>query len=375
MKMYVFPFNKVCYGDKILIYGAGNICNQYLSQMKALNYCNCISIIDKNYLELKSVAGIAVRPVEDIISLEYDKILIASVVHADEMISILMGHECPVSKIVRDIRSVDVIYISDYPYNTKHRISLRHSNIHELMQAWYVNNKDESLTLVKDFLSHEKRFCEISNHSQKPSMPFWNNEYIPPFDAITIYGFMAKKNPRYYVEVGSGNTTLFAAKAIRDNNLRTKIISIDPLPREECNALCHEIYRYALEDMDIDFFDKLTAEDILLIDSSHRAFPNSDVSVFFTEILPRLASGLIYTLHNIFIPCDYPETLSARGYNEQYLLCAYLLGGGSGDVIKMPNAYLSRQPEFVNICEPLWGKGKLFDEKVLGGGFLGLQKS
>jgi hypothetical protein len=169
-----------------------------------------------------------------------------------------------------------------------------------------------------------------------------------------------------------------AAQAIRDNNLRTKIISIDPQPRAGIDKLCHKIYRTPLENMDLNFFTTLTSEDILLIDNSHRCFPNSDVTVFFTEILPKLPSGLLYTLHDIVLPRDYPEDWTVkekRWYNEQYLLCTYLLGGAGGDKIKMPTAFLSNKKEIEKVCDTLWGRGELFEGKEWGGCLFWIEKT
>ena len=41
-------------------------------------------------------------------------------------------------------------------------------------------------------------------------------------------------------------------------------------------------------------------------------------------------------MHDIILPCDYPEHWRDRFYNEQYLLLAYLLGGADGDEIVLP---------------------------------------
>ncbi len=157
--------------------------------------------------------------------------------------------------------------------------------------------------------------------------PAWLNGWFPGMDAISLYGLLAKSNPRHYVEVGSGNSTMFARQAIEDHGLRTKIISIDPFPRANIDSICDQVVRSPCEDVPSEFFESLESEDILFVDNSHRAFPNSDVTVFFTEILQNLPKGLIYGLHDVFLPWDYPDEWKDRFYNEQYLLSAYLLGG------------------------------------------------
>lgn len=126
-------------------------------------------------------------------------------------------------------------------------------------------------------------------------------------DSISLYSLLAINNPRRYVEVGSGNSTMFASQAIRDHGLRTSIVSIDPFPRANIDSICDRVIRAPCEDVPAGFFESLTSDDILFIDNSHRSFPNSDVPVFFTEILPHLPSRMTYGIHDIFLPWDYPD--------------------------------------------------------------------
>jgi len=253
--------------------------------------------------------------------------------------------------------------IRDYSYTPKHRDSLKDSKIGDILESWYVNNQNEVTELIRKFCSFKEFYKHIPlDPAQKPS-PHWQQTWIPPFDAMSIYGFLAIHNPRYYVEVGSGNTTLFAAQAINDHRLRTKIISIDPFPRALIDKLCHQIYRMPFEDMDVKFFTSLTAEDFFLLDNSHRSFPNSDVTVFFTEVLPVLPSGILYAMHDIFLPSDYPKIwtcMRPRWYNEQYLLCAYLLGGADSDKIQCPVNFLGSKDGIIEIFQSLREQGEVF---------------
>src|SRR6185437_6375203 len=124
--------------------------------------------------------------------------------------------------------------------------------------------------------------------------PGWINGHMPGLDAVSIYGFLASANPQRYIEVGSGNSTKFARQAIKDHALRTRIVSIDPSPRAEVDAICDEVMRTTCEKIEPSFFEGLGAEDVLFVDNSHRSFPNSDVTVFFTEILPSLSQGVLF---------------------------------------------------------------------------------
>ena len=161
----------------------------------------------------------------------------------------------------------------------------------------------------------------------EPAAPYWNNVWMPVLDAVALYCLVAQKRPHTYVEIGSGISTTFVARAIADHHLDTRIVSIDPQPRSEIDALCDEVRRKPLEQCDLDIFGGLGENDIVFADSSHRSFMNSDVTVFFCEILPALASGVVVGIHDIFLPHDYPEAWVGRHYSEQYLLACYLLAG------------------------------------------------
>src|ERR1019366_3993414 len=106
------------------------------------------------------------------------------------------------------------------------------------------------------------------------------------------------------VEIGSGNSTKFVARAIADHGLETKIISIDPQPRAEIDSLCNEVMRKPLEKCNLDIFGTLGESDIVFADNSHQSFMNSDVTVFFCEVLPMLARGVTVGIHDIFLPQD-----------------------------------------------------------------------
>jgi hypothetical protein len=145
-----------------------------------------------------------------------------------------------------------------------------------------------------------------------------------------------------------------AARAIRDQQLRTRIISIDPQPRAEIDALCESVIRDPLEKVDLAVFDQLVPGDILFIDSSHRVFTNSDVTVLFLDVLPRLQPGVLVHMHDIFLPHDYPPEWRDRYYSEQYMLAATLLAHGPRFRVALPNAFIAQDPQLSAILSPLW---------------------
>ena len=188
-----------------------------------------------------------------------------------------------------------------------------------------------------------------------PGQPCWNNAYFSSLDAISLYGLLGMRKPRRYFEIGSGNSTMFARRAIRDLGLKSQIISIDPNPRAEVDALCDRVIRQPLEDVDPSVLTELQEGDFLFVDNSHRVFTNSDATVFFLEVLPRLKSGVTVHVHDIFLPFDYPRSWMQRHYSEQYMLAIYLIAGYSKIRTILPLAYLSKDSVFGGLINRTWG--------------------
>jgi hypothetical protein len=192
--------------------------------------------------------------------------------------------------------------------------------------------------------------ARLAGHAAGPLEPSFANEWLPPLDAAAIYGFIRHRSPALYLEVGSGESTKFAARARRDGDLRTRIVSIDPQPRSEVDQLCDRALRVPLEAADLSAFDELSEGDVVFFDGSHRAFMNSDATVFFLEVLPRLAPGVLMGVHDVFLPYDYPAEYADRYYSEQYLLAAHLLAGNPLLEPVLPAFYASRDPELRSLA-------------------------
>lgn len=257
----------------------------------------------------------------------------------------------------------------EYPYHPRRRPwEPSTSKIFKLING----GRDRYAEYLSSFAAFTPFFERIAVHNSSRSdlAPRWLNGWFPGVDSISLYGLLARNNPRWYVEVGSGNSTMFARQAIKDHGLRTSIMSIDPFPRADIDSICDRVIRLPCEEVSSEFFEALTSEDILFVDNSHRSFPNSDVTVFFTEILPNLPSGMIYGLHDILLPWDYPDEWKDRFYSEQYLLAAYLLGGADGDEIILPNAFLSYfDPKLLDPISAILSSPKLPGIEKTGGAF------
>jgi hypothetical protein len=226
-------------------------------------------------------------------------------------------------------------------------------------------NDAEYAKVLSQFLCFSGDLFRISLREPKESPePCWLHDWLDGLDTFALYGFVASGDRALYLEVGSGYSTKVARRAIRDHNLRTKILSIDPNPRAEVDSLCDEVVRQPLEKCDLKIFDRLKAGDILFMDGSHRAFMNSDVTVLFLEILPRLKAGVLVHLHDIFLPLDYPpywelQYYPHRYWSEQYLLAASLLARQSAYDVVLPTHYVSITDHLSRALDRLWSDPRL----------------
>ncbi len=160
-----------------------------------------------------------------------------------------------------------------------------------------------------------------------PPAPRWSQSWFPRLDAAVAYGFVRHKKPRRILEVGSGHSTRFLARAVADGGLETAITAIDPEPRASLERLAVTLRRATLQDAGFELFEALRPGDFLMIDSSHILMPGSDVDHLLGRVLPALPEGVWVHCHDIFLPDDYPPDWSWRGYNEQLGVLALITGG------------------------------------------------
>ncbi len=264
--------------------------------------------------------------------------------------------------------------VFDYGYLPRTRDWSRSPGVQALTRKAY-ERADDYKKLLADLVAYRPWLERIpARAGDDDPAPRWINGSFPALDAASLYGLLALHNPSTYVEVGSGNSTKFARRAIEDHGLRTRIVSIDPQPRREVDAICDEVIRRPCEDVDMSFFAGLTGDTLLFVDNSHRSFQNSDVTVFFMEILPVLSPGTIWGLHDIFFPLDYPQAWSGRFFNEQYLLMSYLMGGGGTDEILLPNGLISSSPMLMPSAQEIF-EGPSFDGLEKHGGCFWMRRT
>ncbi len=164
--------------------------------------------------------------------------------------------------------------------------------------------------------------------ARSPEKARFTQDWFPRLDAACAYSIVRHIRPKKIIEVGSGHSTRFMARAVVDGAFDCTITCIDPQPRAKLDGLAVEHRQMLVQAIGSEIFASLQTNDILFIDSSHIAMPGSDVDRLFIDILPRLAPGVLVHVHDIFLPDAYPEDWTWRGYNEQMLAGLLLAGGG-----------------------------------------------
>lgn len=161
----------------------------------------------------------------------------------------------------------------------------------------------------------------------RPPEPRFDQDWFPRLDAAMAYTLVRDGAPRRIVEIGSGHSTRFLARAVRDGGLAAAITAIDPAPRAPLDGLAISFLRKTLQDAGAAPFAALAAGDVLFVDSSHVLVPGSDVDLVLNAVLPALPRGVLVHVHDVFLPDGYPADWAWRGYNEQNALAPLIATG------------------------------------------------
>ena len=199
--------------------------------------------------------------------------------------------------------------------------------------------------------------------AEPPPAPRWDQAWFAPLDAAVAYAMVAREGPKRIVEVGSGHSTRFLARALKDCGASAEHVCIDPAPRAALDGLPIRWENALLSVEHLSEFDALGDGDIAFFDSSHILWPGLDVDLIFNRILPRLKRGVRVHIHDVFLPDAYPKGWEWRGYTEQNALGGWMMGGayevefaGAYAVTRMGAlshvAGLSRHPEAID--SSLW---------------------
>ena len=196
-------------------------------------------------------------------------------------------------------------------------------------------NEPEQLALLERLsASFGNEWAELPrSRSQRPNGFYIENRHFETVDAEIYYGLVRDRGPRRILEIGSGFSTRLALSALGKNRQAGKpggLTLCDPKPPAWARAGLDGVERIVpsrVQELPLREFTDLGAGDMLFIDSTHVLAIGSDVQFLFLDALPRLRSGVLVHVHDIFFPKEYPRYWvrdRLRFWNEQYLLQAFL---------------------------------------------------
>ncbi len=236
-------------------------------------------------------------------------------------------------------------------------IDFRPDRHEEILRNWFPRHY-----LAYDYPETGAQDSELTSFYTRNSQFSW-------LDARALFVLLRELRPARIIEVGSGYSSLLMADVNRrflDGAI--DIRCIEPYPRPFLTRGVpgiREVIVERVERVAPALFESLQAGDMLFIDSSHVSKTGSDVNTLFFDVLPRLKSGVIVHVHDIFLPAEYLREWvldENRSWNEQYLLRALLMHSEVWEVLFACNyaALHHREALSVALGVPV--------DKVFGGG-------
>ena len=222
---------------------------------------------------------------------------------------------------------------------------------------WNVSGQLE--VLGRFTFAHE--LLDVPQEKPESTIFYLNNSTFESGDAEYWYQLIRTIKPKRIFEIGSGNSTLMAIRAIDRNHeddpsYRCEHICVEPYEMPWLEKTSVSVVRQKVEDLAASFFSKLQENDILFIDSSHIIRPQGDVLFEYLELLPSLNKGVIVHVHDIFSPKNYLVQWlqdEVRFWNEQYLLEAFLTNNSNWRIIGAVNYLHHHHYEKLKSVAPL----------------------
>lgn len=194
---------------------------------------------------------------------------------------------------------------------------------------------DAQLSLLAEF-RYIDELLAFPIEQKRPDEFFYHNRFFESGDAEALYSMVRHFKPKTVIEVGAGYSSLLISAATRQNRVACHHVCVEPFPRPWLASIGAELLRQPVETLDPGFVDVLGEGDMLFIDSSHVIRPQGDVLFLYQRVLPRLKSGVLVHVHDVFTPRDYlGEWIlqDRRLWNEQYLLEGVLADNDRYEVV------------------------------------------
>lgn len=275
-------------------------------------------------------------------------------------------HRLPMSRKV--LNAVGVFPVRNHYYEPQFVFTGDVSRFSRDRQLPGIDWQGERQAAFLQSLSFASELAGLSRQPLPAGEYYLSNGNFEAGDAEFLYQFVRHFKPGKIIEIGSGYSTLMAAKALKKNREDEPLrqfehICVEPFEMPWLEQQGVKVIRKMVEDVGIDLFRTLEAGDMLFIDSSHMIRPEGDVLFEYLELLPQLKPGVLVHVHDIFSPRNYPKTWlvdEVRLWNEQYLLEAYLSDNPQWEIVAGLNylhhnhgaALRAACPYLEDKCEP-----------------------
>jgi predicted O-methyltransferase YrrM len=195
---------------------------------------------------------------------------------------------------------------------------------------------------------------------------YWQNIQYGLADAFTLVGMLRLLRPRRVIEVGSGFSSAAMFDAIPAGDATSPHYTfIEPFPArlrsllQPDDADRFDLLERRVQDVPLSTFTELEANDLLFIDSSHVVKTGGDVVYLLTEVIPRLAQGVVIHIHDIFYPFEIPESWvrGGRAWAETYLVKAFLQFNSSFEITVFIHWLHTQEPDVLAAIDPLLERG------------------
>lgn len=195
---------------------------------------------------------------------------------------------------------------------------------------------------------------------------YYENNAFMHGDAVVYASMIEKYRPKRITEIGSGFSSALALDVCdRIADYSPEMHFIDPYPQlaqalvGENKGDKYKITGAFIQDVDPSTFDNLEAGDFYFMDTTHIIKTGSDVLYHFEKVLPRLKSGVILHLHDIYFPFEYPTQWvfeTKFSWNELYYFRSFLVDNPRYEIIYFNSFMTHKHHEKTVDVSPLFAK-------------------
>jgi predicted O-methyltransferase YrrM len=221
--------------------------------------------------------------------------------------------------------------------------------------------------------------CDYCDERSDARRYYYTNDFYGYGDALIFRSMLKYLAPQRLVEIGSGFSSAVALDTRDAFGLPRELTFIEPYPEDRLRDLLRpddeartRVLVNLVQDVPLEIFAVLEANDVLFVDSSHVMKTGSDLHHILFEILPCLRPGVVVHFHDIFWPFEYPAPWAVdqlRGWNEIYVLRAFLTGNADYEILLFNDYYAKLHAAEVKASAPLVARnpgGGLWLRKLRG---------